>query len=340
MKKYVITLDTGTTNTRASLWSREGTYLGMEKISVGVRNTAIDGHNGQLKQAVSACLRTLLEKAEVPVQEVAGVFASGMITSNVGLLEVPHLTAPAGVGDFAQHVVRADLPEVSPIPFYFIPGLKNTLGNGEDLKEMDIMRGEEVESLALLQQYPVGTPYLFLLPGSHSKFVFVDEAQRLTGCLTVLTGELLEVITTHTILADSVERSFVTPQTYCKQAVLEGFNAARTQGFGRALFSVRIQKMFAQGERASSQWAANYLLGIVLENDVAALEHTGLLRNASGTVGIVAGKEPFLSGLTDVFAQSGLLGGVHKHQVKDDIPLSARGAFSIARRCLEVAYDN
>ena len=140
MKKYVITLDTGTTNTRASLWSREGTYLGMEKISVGVRNTAIDGHNGQLKQAVSACLRTLLEKAEVPVQEVAGVFASGMITSNVGLLEVPHLTAPAVVGDFAQHVVRADLPEVSPIPFYFIPGLKNTLGNGEDLKEMDIMR--------------------------------------------------------------------------------------------------------------------------------------------------------------------------------------------------------
>ena len=197
------------------------------------------------------------------------------------------------------------------------------------------MRGEEVETLALLQQYPAGTPYLFLLPGSHSKFVFVDEAQRLTGCLTVLTGELLEVITTRTILADAVERSFVTPQTYCKQAVLEGFHAARTQGFGRALFSVRIQKMFAQGERNSSQWAANYLLGIVLENDVAALERTGLLKNARETVGIVAGKEPFLSGLTDVFTQAGLLGDVRKHQAADGIPLSAQGAFTIAQRYLE-----
>ena len=331
MKHYIITLDTGTTNTRACLWTIAGEYLGMEKAAAGVRDTAIDGNNHRLKQAVRTCLQSLVENAGLSFQEIGGIFASGMITSNVGLLEVPHLTAPASADDFARQIYPAELPDVCPVPIYFIRGVKNALAEGAALKDMDIMRGEEVETLALLQEYPAGIPYVFILPGSHGKFVFVDDGQAITGCLTTLTGELLEIITTHTILADAVERSFVTPQTYCRQAVLEGFHAAREQGFGRALFSIRIQKMFSQGQRASSQWAANYLLGVVLESDVSALKNNHLCKDLGQTVGIVAGKEPFLSGLTDVLTDAGLLHTVRKYSSQHPAPLSARGAFLIAK---------
>ena len=335
MKEYIITLDTGTTNTRASLWHRNGRFLGEEKRRAGVRNTAIDGNNSYLKKETALCLRELTEKYSVSFGQVAGVFASGMITSNVGLLEVPHLTAPAGAADFADTVVRAELPELCPVPIYFIRGLKNDLPDWKKLDKMDIMRGEETETLALLQDYPAGTPYVFILPGSHTKFVFVNEKKEITGCLTTLSGELLETVTRNTILADSVERSFVTKETYGKDAVLKGYRAAEEQGFGRAAFSTRIYRMFGNEEERESAWTAGFLLGTVLWNDVRALRGYCTPSQAAQTVGIVAGKEPFATGLLDLISEAALLKEVRRHESGPGPSLSARGAFSIAGIVLE-----
>ena len=85
MKHYIITLDTGTTNTRACLWTIAGEYLGMEKAAAGVRDTAIDGSNHRLKQAVRSCVQSLAENVRRSFQEIGGIFVCGMITSNVGL---------------------------------------------------------------------------------------------------------------------------------------------------------------------------------------------------------------------------------------------------------------
>lgn len=59
-----------------------------------------------------------------------------------------------------------------------------------NFEAMDIMRGEEVESIALLEQYPRGKSYLLVLPGSHMKFVSVNTKGQITGCLTSISGEL------------------------------------------------------------------------------------------------------------------------------------------------------
>lgn len=45
MKTYVITLDTGTTNTRAYLWTISGELKGIERCEAGVRDTAKSGTN-------------------------------------------------------------------------------------------------------------------------------------------------------------------------------------------------------------------------------------------------------------------------------------------------------
>lgn len=335
MAEYIITLDTGTTNTRASLWLKDGTFLGEERCEAGVRNTAVDGNNRYLKTEVGTCLKKLVGNQGLTFEQIDGVFASGMITSNVGLLEVPHLTAPAGAEDFAAQVRMAKLPEVCPVPIYFIRGLKNQLNDFHKLDKMDIMRGEEVETLALLEECPAGSSCLFILPGSHTKFVFTDENKKITGCLTSLTGELLETITRHTILADAVERSFVSKNTYRKDAVLCGYRAAKTQGFGRAAFLTRIYRMFAEGEQKEQIWAANYLLGTVLWNDAAALRGAYPKEKADKAVGMIAGKEPFASGLYDVLSEDGYIKEIRRCDAKDGPSLSARGTFAIAKIFLE-----
>ena len=55
MEQYIITIDGGTTNTRCILWDNRRNRVGEERREVGVRNTAIDGNNERLKQAVKEC---------------------------------------------------------------------------------------------------------------------------------------------------------------------------------------------------------------------------------------------------------------------------------------------
>ena len=56
MSTYTITIDGGTTNTRCILWDDRRLRIDEAKREVGVRNTAIDGSNQKLKQAVKECL--------------------------------------------------------------------------------------------------------------------------------------------------------------------------------------------------------------------------------------------------------------------------------------------
>ena len=55
-KMNVITVDSGTTNTRATLW-KDDCPLYTASRPVGVRMTAIEGNNNALKQAVSQLIQ-------------------------------------------------------------------------------------------------------------------------------------------------------------------------------------------------------------------------------------------------------------------------------------------
>ena len=56
MKQYIIAIDGGTTNTRASLWEDPGICLDIVKSETGVRITSIEGSNASLKAAVKGLL--------------------------------------------------------------------------------------------------------------------------------------------------------------------------------------------------------------------------------------------------------------------------------------------
>ena len=54
--KYTITIDAGTTNTRAYLWDGSRRLIARAGAEVGVHDTAAAGNNSKLKSAVRGCL--------------------------------------------------------------------------------------------------------------------------------------------------------------------------------------------------------------------------------------------------------------------------------------------
>lgn len=329
MKTYVITIDTGTTNTRVLLWDENREIAAKADADTGVRNTAIDGNNDRLKKAVRGCIEEVMKQAEITFQSVSRVIGCGMITSNVGLVEIPHVTAPAGEEELARHAEEILLKDVCPMHVTFIPGIKNsdeavTLDNYE---KMDIMRGEEVEAIAILNRYPAGKSYLLILPGSHSKFISVDENKRITGCLTSITGELLSSITNDTIIADAVGRQFVSGEDYDREMVLTGFTCAGKTGMGRACFSARILNQFAIRDQKK---IANYILGVALQNDITAVRNSDALCLSRDTTIVVSGKNPLRRALADVIRADGYFRMVEEYIPDDSMPLSPAGALIVA----------
>ncbi len=322
----VITLDVGTTNTRALLWRDGKKLISERKSETGAAFTAADGNNNRLKAAVRDCINRLLGDGGICEQDVECVLASGMVTSNVGLYEVPHLTAPVGLSDLAAGVRRVSLPDVSPIPFWMIPGMKNRVESitPDNFESMDMMRGEEVEAVALLEEIPAGASCLIILPGSHTKFVAVEEG-KLTACLTTLTGELLSALSLQTILADTVERRFTKPETYHGDMLKLGYRIAQKSGLARAAFAARVLK---QQAGYSAEQMASYLLGAVLEQDIRAVRNSNALHVDKDTHILISGKDVFCRAFSDVMALQDDFKHVSVFEPKEQ-RLSAMGALKI-----------
>ena len=329
MKKYIIAIDGGTTNTRASLWDAPGICLDIVKSEVGVRITSIEGSNSSLKAAVKGLLEQLLQRNQITYEQVEGIYACGMITSREGLAELPHLIAPAGMQDFVAGLAKVELPDVAPLPIHFVRGLKNRDGNGLtlcDLEKMDVMRGEETETLALLDLFGNENGTLFALPGSHTKFVSVDAEGKMIGCLSSLAGELLSAVTLNTILAGAVGKQFAGAD-YNKEMLLAGYRTARDTSLARAAFSTRMLQMFIP---SNEQDRASFLLGAVLENDVAAVKNSKALSVTQDMKMVIAGKEPLASALKLLFEEDGFFEKVEIYYPTAEKPMSGYGLYQVA----------
>lgn len=296
---------------------------------MGVRNTSVDQNNHALCQAVRECLEEVLEKTGCGWQDIGCIVAAGMLSSNLGLYEVPHLVAPVSLDDFSAGLHPVSLPDIAPLPFYILPGVKNLSCPvaEEGLAQMDIMRGEEAEALALLPRMPVGKVSVLVLPGSHTKFVFVDAQARISSCMTTLSGELLALLTTGSILADTVGHAFVSRESLCPAYIQKGYRAAQKSGLAHAAFACRIRGLFSAADKNQM---ANFLLGAVLQQDILAL-CTRLQNTKRSTVRIwVAGNEPVRAALYKLLkAEAGFL-QVEELRWEDD--LSARGCLEVALR--------
>ncbi len=304
MSVYLL-IDCGTTNLRVTLLGEDRDVLGVRREEGGVRHTAIDGHNGRLRRSLRDCIQSLLTEHGLTPGDVGRCVAYGMITSNMGLLEIPHLPAPVTAADLRAAMREEVFEDIAPFPIAFIPGVRNFSGdvNLDNFGAMDMMRGEETEAVGLHALLAPEGEAVFILPGSHNKFVRMGAKGEILGCMTSISGELLDALTHHTILADSVNRGFVSEADYDPAMAREGAWACAHSGLGCAAFAGRILSTLGGKGAADVQ---SYLLGAVLALDAAALE--SFLPDACGARVYVAGKAPVQRAMCDVLDALGVEG--------------------------------
>lgn len=297
MSKVYLIIDCGTTNLRVTLLDENKNPVDTVKGEGGVRHTAIDGHNGRLRTMLHDCMEQVLIRNGYTMADVERCVASGMITSNMGLLEIPHVVAPAGAAELRAAMQEKVFEDIAPFPIAFIPGVRNFAGQVdlENFSEMDMMRGEEVEAIGLYKLLAPKGAAMFVLPGSHNKFVAMDAQGRIMGCMTSISGELLDAVTHHTILADAVGHSFVAADAYNAEMAKAGARESAVSGLGRAAFAGRILNTLGGKARSDIQ---SYLLGATLALDVQAMQ--AYIGDQENVEAYVAGKAPVQQCMCDV----------------------------------------
>jgi 2-dehydro-3-deoxygalactonokinase len=276
----LVTIDTGTTNTRVMLW-QDGKKIAKVARPVGVKSTSITGSKDTLHQTIKSAIDELLTTAQVELNSDVKFIASGMITSNLGLAEIPHQSAPVSMSDLAANMEKIMIPEVCSQPIWFVPGVKNN----ENIDQMDVMRGEEVEAFGALTQLQAKKPFILVLPGSHTKFIKIDEDGKIAGSITSMAGELISLLTKDSILSDSLKHNF-SDELDVKTLAL-GAESCAKNGLGRAAFTVRLLDLYTNYTRNQM---ANYLLGVVLQNDVTAIKTTQAFDINADDTFVVIGK--------------------------------------------------
>lgn len=226
-----LTIDGGTTNTRIGLL-RDDVLTDTIKISGGA-GAARQNAEGQ-KEAIRGGICTILQRNGLRECDVERILASGMITSEYGLCNLPHLIAPAGLTELHNGMVEISLPEISHIPFVFMRGVKLA---GDSFADTDMMRGEETELMGIAD--PAFGECVYVLPGSHSKVIKTDAQGRIEQFSTLLSGEMFYALSQHTILGDAVDMTCAeTDETY----LLQGYRYAKENGINKALFKTRVLK--------------------------------------------------------------------------------------------------
>ncbi|WP_422447204.1 2-dehydro-3-deoxygalactonokinase [Thermoanaerobacterium sp. DL9XJH110] len=282
-----MTIDGGTTNTRVCILDDKNVIV-QSTHPIGVRCYAVSKSKTKFLEGLSKAIRDTLDMAGVGPKDLQMVVASGMITSNLGIYEIPHVKTPIGLEGLVEASQMAIIPKLMEIPILFIPGVKNNCLNYngdsfENLEAMDIMRGEETETLGILKIKSLNGPLIMILPGSHTKIIKVDRYNQIVSCMTTMAGEIFNVLATKTILADSIPQNLITQID--KEYILKGAAISHKVGLTRGCFSIRVMSQFLPIDENKR---ANFLLGVVLGQDLIAIKNS-LACSVKGDEKIVIG---------------------------------------------------
>lgn len=260
----LIGLDWGTSSLRAFLM-RDGRVLDTRRSSNGVQHLGAAGVPGFVRTFAVIAGDWLRQWPALPV------VACGMVGSAQGWREVPYVNCPA---DTASLVARGVSVASGAGPDILIaPGVLFDAPGGAP----DVMRGEETQVAgALLHEPSWSSRARFLLPGTHSKWVQVEQ-RRIVGLATYLTGEMFAVLKAHSILG----RLMLAPAARgdaegdSSAAFALGLEAARSSGPGDLLHQVFAARTLGLTQRLPHDALADYLSGLLIGHElISALART------------------------------------------------------------------
>jgi 2-dehydro-3-deoxygalactonokinase len=292
---YIATIDCGTTNTRVYIVDEKGNIIKRASKKVGVRDTSITGSNKALKEGIHEVFYQALDEAGMKESEICCILSSGMITSEIGLVEIPHLWAPCNMNTLAENLTPYHDEEVFPssIPFYFVRGIKNKFDpktiNMEQVGTLDFMRGEEAQVAGLLEKPGINLPVIVVILSSHTKFIAVNQEQNILGSVTTLSGQLYEAILTETFVGKSVrsESDFDDSNYFNSKVVEDAYSEIERAGFLRSLMYVRFLDTLVHAPWYDRKLFAESLLAA---EDMEALHQVKELTGLSSLNYILVGK--------------------------------------------------
>lgn len=267
-------IDMGTTNCRVFLTEGSRLWARVEA-PFGVRDVAGGKSPTHLRESLEALIVEAARQAAVAGLSNMPKYAvgAGMLTSREGVMEIPHISAPASVIDLARHMQRLSPSLAGPIDLLLVPGIRTGVpgvrtgkaSNLETVLRSDVMRGEETLVAGLLATGRIEANGALLNLGSHWKWIWVDGEKRIARSRTALTGELIHVTQAHTLLASGLPKT--RPSTLHEEWLERGSREARRSGLSRALFCVRLLEQATQG---TAEERLSFLYGAFLEMEMLA----------------------------------------------------------------------
>ena len=238
----LIGLDWGSSALRAYRIAADGRVLERRDRPMGILHVAAGDFAGAFEAAVGDWLG----------DPTPPVLAAGMVGSRQGWREVPYLACPVDLGALAGGLAEVRNGRAA---VHLVPGLSFEGNDGIP----DVIRGEETQILGALED-ETGSG-LFVLPGTHSKWVVV-EAGRVIRFRTMMTGEVFRALRDHTILG-----RLMTGEADDEAAFAQGVARAGPLGGGLLghLFGVRTLGLF---ERLPATGLASYLSGLLLGSEI------------------------------------------------------------------------
>lgn len=248
----LIALDWGSTSARAYLMAEENEVIGQRAAPLGILNVKDADFEGAL---LELCGPWLMVRTDTPI------IAAGMIGSRQGWTEAPYVGCPVGLAELSAGLMPIEITPRRKL--WIVPGVSITGADGVP----DVMRGEETQIFGALTlaEREKGSG-LFVLPGTHSKWVRVEYG-RIVWIRTFMTGELFSVLVAHSILGKLI-RAGETPD---EDAFERGVNHAHRDPFGLSslLFSARTLPLF---DELPATGIADYLSGLLIGHEIYTAE--------------------------------------------------------------------
>ena len=257
--KTFVSVDWGTTNLRLRLVAVPSLSIVEEVVSPKGIKTIYNEWlevGGDKETYFLNFLKKQLAFFKSNISSDVAIVISGMASSSIGLRELPYADLPFKTDGKSLYIEKIQ-SDIIPNTIQLISGVKS---------DSDVIRGEEVEIIGLVNEEDENQSIVFVTPGTHSKHVLCEKGV-ITNFFTYMTGEVFSVISENTILKASIEK------TDFDESVLNAFEegvqkAMEGKSMLNTLFKVRTNNLFKEKTNIENYY---YLSGLMIGDELQSL---------------------------------------------------------------------
>lgn len=271
-----LSCDWGTSSFRLRLIDVErGVKLAESKRDVGVKSIYLRSvkegidRSSLFETFLSEECQDMLQSKGMAVKSIR-MMLSGMASSSIGWVDLPYARMPFPLDGSGAVVQSRELSLDSGVTIdcRLISGV---------CSQDEMMRGEETELMGIFScptYRSIAGHCLAVVPGTHSKHVVIRDGV-MQSVQTYMTGELLEVLSRHSVLQATVDLATVFDQKFKmvlesqQEAFKSGVFRAKQSGLLGGLFQTRTRGVLHSAPAHDNIW---FLLGLLIGEELLQID--------------------------------------------------------------------